>query len=212
MTDYCRYCGKGPFATQGGLNRHIGCSKDCQEKNRLAFKSYTSTLWKNGPDATDDHPTSPSPPADAQLVDLEHDLLAVEQNFSLDNLTEISNLPIPQLEPHVQRNRVPEEETQESRHYIEEYPSEQKAGAAWGKDQPLFMQIQREQQENGTSKWGPFMDQDEWELAAWLSKNVGQKQTDAFLKLNIVSTYSLVTMQRAVIMITTDQKSHATIL
>jgi hypothetical protein len=51
------------------------------------------------------------------------------------------------------------------------------------------MRIQREQKENGTSKWGPFEDQEEWELAEWLSKNVGQKQTDAFLKLNIVSTY-----------------------
>jgi hypothetical protein len=108
----------------------------------------------------------------------------------------MSNLPIPETEHTNQRNRVtiediPEEEIQESGHFFEEYPTERKAGAAWGKDQPLFAQIQREQQENGTSKWGPFEDQDEWELAEWLSKNVGQKQTDTFLKLNIVSTYSL---------------------
>ena len=108
-------------------------------------------------------------------------------------------LPIPQAEQagRPQRNRVTieevpegEEETQESGHYIEEYPTEQKAGAAWGKDQPLFEQIRREQQGNGTSQWGPFKNQDEWELAEWLLKNMEQKQMDVFLKLNIVGTYS----------------------
>jgi hypothetical protein len=201
MTDYCEYCGKGRFSTQDGLNKHIGQSKDCHEKNRLAFKSYTSTLWKNTPDPSNDLPSSPSPPPDetrgAQDEDLEHDLLIFEQNFSLDSTAETIDLPNPQTEHTIppQRNRF--EESQESGRYFEEYPTERKAGAAWGKDQPLFVQIQREQQENSTSKYGPFKDQDEWELAEWLSKNVGQKQTDAFLKLNIVSINSLVAMQRA---------------
>lgn len=203
MTNYCGYCGKGPFLTQGGLNKHIGRSKDCQEKNQLAFKSYTSTLWKNAPDASNVLPSSPPPPPDetpgAQVEDLEHDLLTFEQNFSLDSTTETSNLPIQTEHTNLPRQIFPEEkETPESGHYFEEYPTERKAGAAWGKDQPLFVRIQKEQQENGTSKWGPFKDQDEWELAEWLSKNVGQRQTDTFLKLNIVSTYSLVPMQRAV--------------
>jgi hypothetical protein len=202
MTNYCGYCGKGPFRTQGGLNKHIGRSKDCQEKNRLAFKYYTSTLWKNAPDASIDLPSSPPPLPDetsgARVEDLEHDLLTVEQNFSPDSTAEMSDLPI-QTEhtSHPQRNG-PEKETLELGHYFEEYPSERKAGAAWGKDQPLFMRIQREQQENGTSRWGPFKDRDEWELAEWLSKNAGQKQTDTFLKLKIVSTYNLVAMQQAV--------------
>lgn len=202
MTNYCGYCGKGPFPTEGGLNKHIGRSKDCQGKNKLAFKSYTSTLWKNAPDASNDLPSSPLRPPDetsgAEDEDIKHTLLAVEQNFSLNSTIEMSDLPIPQTEHtnQPQRSRVPEEE--ETQYYFEEYPTERKAGAAWGNDHPLFVQIQKEQQESRTSKWGPFKDQDEWELAEWLSKNVGQKQTDAFLKLNIVSTYSLVTMQRAV--------------
>lgn len=203
MTNHCGYCGKGPFQTQGGLNKHVGQTKDCQEKSRLAFKSYTSTLWKNAPEARNDLRSSPPPLPDetlgAQFEDFEHDLLAVEQNLRLDSMTGMSDLPIPQL----QRlgNDIPpsQEETRESGHYLEEYPTERKAGAAWGEDQPLFMRIQREQQENGTSKWGPFKDQDEWELAEWLSRNVGQKQTDMFLKLNVVSTYTtLVVMQPAV--------------
>ncbi len=41
-------------------------------------------------------------------------------------------------------------------------------------------------EKNGT-EWGPFADEDEWQLAEWLLKNVGQMQADAFLKLPIVS-------------------------
>ena len=196
MTNYCEYCGKGPFPTQSGLNKHIGQSNGCQGKNKLAFKTYSSTLWKNTPDATNDFRSSPSPPLDETVEDLEQDLLTVEPNISLDSTDKSLNLPNPETEHISQRNRatiedVPGEEIGESGQFFEEYPTERKAGAAWGKDQPLFAQIQRDQQENGSSKWGPFEDQDEWELEEWLSKNVGQKQTDTFLKLNIVSTYTL---------------------
>ena len=182
MTNYCSHCGKGPFPT---LNRHIARSKPCREKDQLAFIAHTATLWKNRLDATINRPSSPSPPPERNPSDLEHDLLAVEQNISLDSIPNTEHPDPPQRDP------VPDEETQKPRYYFEDYPAERKAGAAWGKDQPLFVKLKRAQEENGTSKWGPFEDQDEWELAEWLSKNAGQKQTDEFLKLNIVSTYSL---------------------
>lgn len=196
MTNHCGYCGKGPFPTEGGLNKHIGQSKDCHEKNRLAFKSYTSTVWKYAPN-TDNHSSSPAPSPPPDEMDLEQDLLTVERNFNLNCMTGMLDLPDPQTE-HT-RHPLPEAQLEtHSQRYFEKYPSERKAGGAWGKDQPLFVRIQREQQEIGTSKWGPFKDQDKWELAEWLVKNVGQKQTDKFLKLTIVST--LVVMQPAVIL------------
>jgi hypothetical protein len=37
-----------------------------------------------------------------------------------------------------------------------------------------------------SSHWGPFENEEEWGLAEWLIRNVGQKQTDTFLKLPIV--------------------------
>ncbi len=36
---------------------------------------------------------------------------------------------------------------------------------------------------------GPFKDDEEWELAKWLIKNVGHTQADSFLKLPIVRSY-----------------------
>ena len=41
---------------------------------------------------------------------------------------------------------------------------------------------------------GPFEDEDEWQLAKRLIQNIGQKQTDVFLKLPIVSFFLAVFM------------------
>jgi hypothetical protein len=71
--------------------------------------------------------------------------------------------------------------------FIESFPTEFKAGAPCGIGAPKFETIHQQQQDQGKSNWGPFEDEDEWELAEWLIKNVGQTQTDKFLKLPIVS-------------------------
>jgi hypothetical protein len=85
---------------------------------------------------------------------------------------------------------IPDEDAHSESH-IEYFPEDRKAGAGWGYDVPLFESIRREQEESGTSQWGPFNSKEEWELAEWLIRNVGQKQTDAFLKLSIVRLVSL---------------------
>jgi hypothetical protein len=53
----------------------------------------------------------------------------------------------------------------------------------------LYEYLDEEQKREGGSRWGPFEDEDEWQLAEWLIRNVGQKQTDIFLKLPIVSVF-----------------------
>lgn len=70
--------------------------------------------------------------------------------------------------------------------YVEEFDTTHKAGAAWGQQIPLFESIWLNQKQEGICQWGPFDGEEEWELAEWLIKNVGQKQTDTFLKLPIV--------------------------
>ncbi|KZT21732.1 hypothetical protein NEOLEDRAFT_1181411 [Neolentinus lepideus HHB14362 ss-1] len=52
-----------------------------------------------------------------------------------------------------------------------------------------FECIRREQQEDGVGVWAPFEDADEWELARWLVRNVGQTQTDEFLKMPMIQEW-----------------------
>jgi len=89
-----------------------------------------------------------------------------------------------------------EDEGLRSAYYIKEFPANLGAGAVWGDEVPFFEKIRQEQVENGSSRWGPFEDQDEWELAQWLIRNIGQNQIDAFLNLNIVSTHRFYFLKR----------------
>ena len=64
------------------------------------------------------------------------------------------------------------------------------ASAMWGQSKPLFECIDDNQKREGGSRWGPFEDEDKWQLAEWLIQNVSQRQMDNFLKLPIVVLYN----------------------
>ncbi|KAG2108879.1 hypothetical protein DEU56DRAFT_920424 [Suillus clintonianus] len=73
--------------------------------------------------------------------------------------------------------------------WIESYAAHHGAGAPCGEVDEVtptkFDQI-RQQLEADGAPWGPFDNEEEWELAKWLIQNVGQNQTDKFLKLPII--------------------------
>ncbi|EIW75821.1 hypothetical protein CONPUDRAFT_23477, partial [Coniophora puteana RWD-64-598 SS2] len=48
-----------------------------------------------------------------------------------------------------------------------------------------FESIRNEQAAKGLSPYGPFRDQEEWDLSRWLMQNVTQTAVDEFLKLDI---------------------------
>ncbi|KAJ7749355.1 hypothetical protein B0H14DRAFT_3096936 [Mycena olivaceomarginata] len=54
-----------------------------------------------------------------------------------------------------------------------------------GKGKTVFERLREEQATSGSGRYEPFLDSDEWGLASWLSKRVGQTATDAYLKLPI---------------------------
>ncbi|KAJ7646307.1 hypothetical protein DFH06DRAFT_1270854 [Mycena polygramma] len=51
----------------------------------------------------------------------------------------------------------------------------------------MFEHIRDDQILTGCEVLGPYADEEEWELAKWLIKNVGHNQTESFLKLPIVT-------------------------
>jgi len=73
------------------------------------------------------------------------------------------------------------------RHWKESYPGKHRAGATRGYQKTSFERIRDEEVLTGAAVWGPFRDEEEWELAKWLIKNVGHTQAENFLKLPIVS-------------------------
>jgi hypothetical protein len=205
---FCGFCGKGPFSASSRLNKHIRNSVKCNEAKRKEWDSYSRTIWKNIPgpsDAEQERLVSPPVLEDNEVanmpdITLESDILGHEDNLSHSREDEPENLPDVEIQPEP-RGRVgvtvededdlEREKDSESTFYVEEFPVDLGAGAIWGEDIPFFEKLWREQGENGSSRWGPFEDQDEWELAMWLIRNVGQKQINAFSNLNIVSPHHL---------------------
>lgn len=61
--------------------------------------------------------------------------------------------------------------------------------ATKGTGETLFERIQLEQSAGGySSQWGPFADEEEWELAHWVvTEGLSQGAVDRYLKLAIVS-------------------------
>ena len=189
---YCRFCSK-LCPTVPGLNRHINIASNCKKASRDEFGQYANSIWNNVPENADDAEQQPLPDAtEPDLPDfhLEEDIQRAEDMFNREGI-DIPLLPPPlpppppPLHPHVPDN----EEVNIGQRYIENFPEEYLAGATWGNCKPLYEHVSEEQQREGASRWSPFEDEDEWRLAEWLIRNVGQKQTDIFLKLPIVSFF-----------------------
>jgi hypothetical protein len=191
---FCGFCGKGPFPSTSGLKRHIVHSVNCNKAERQVFERSAADLWKNTPDPEHHPPEPPQILEDEELfnipdITLEDDLLVLEEELA-NNTGPPDTPPTPSDQRGPLRAVVQDTEIQakenESAFYIEECPADLGAGAVWGEEVPYFEKVLREQKENGSSRWGPFEDEDEWELAKWLIRNVGHNQTDTFLNLNIV--------------------------
>jgi hypothetical protein len=158
-------------------------------------------MWKSAPDAsnTEQHPPTSPPPIleDNEIsnmpdITLEDDVLGLEVQDDLANTRgpqPDTMAPDNEVQPVTAEDVDDVDEEPNSTCYIEEFDINFGAGAVWGEDVPFFEKLRREQQETGSSQWGPFEDEDEWELAKWLIRNVGQKQTDAYLNLVIVGSH-----------------------
>jgi len=61
------------------------------------------------------------------------------------------------------------------------------AATALGRKQTVFESLEAAELEKGEGDWAPFRNEDEWEFACFLMKNLGQTKIDELLKLAQVS-------------------------
>jgi hypothetical protein len=69
--------------------------------------------------------------------------------------------------------------------YVEAFPGP--AGVPLRTEKTRFENLLEIQRLEGKDPWYPFASRREWGLVEWLMKNVGQKSTDEYLQLPIVS-------------------------
>ena len=182
----CEFCGKGPFKSYAGLHRHISNTSTCQKKSQHEFVEYADGIWE-------DEPTTEQDMSREHLeIEVENFNITFEDDGIYGDDTSAANVnSAPQSTRPIFTGKIGNEKETHGR-YIEDFRPESHAGAAWGQGMPVFEALRLMQEEAG-SRWDPFNDEEEWELAEWLAKNVGQKQTDMFLKMRIVTCSSFLT-------------------
>jgi hypothetical protein len=75
--------------------------------------------------------------------------------------------------------------------YIEDFPWSAGEPTGTTKRTP-FEKIRRLQQKAKEEAWGPFKDEEEWDLARWLmTSSISQTKLDEFLKLPLVRTINV---------------------
>jgi hypothetical protein len=211
LMHFCETCGKGPFPVRSSLNKHIRLSVNCNKAAQKKWGSFATTIWDkddndipghlkeatNARTGLEDEELAPTGLEEEEFtympdITLEDDLREDVANYnrieSQEDDVPLAGPPIQPAEPECLRAAVKEgvDDEKSSATFIEEFPANRGAGAVWGEEVPFFEKLRLDQEENESSRWGPFEDQDEWELAKWLIQNVGQNQTDTFLNLNIV--------------------------
>ncbi|KAI5987996.1 hypothetical protein EDC04DRAFT_2873305 [Pisolithus marmoratus] len=76
-----------------------------------------------------------------------------------------------------------------TRHFTREFMGV--AAKILGSCKTLFKSLEEVEIADKSSMWAPFHDEEEWELAHFLMKNIGQTKTDECLKLGIVHNSSV---------------------
>lgn len=170
----CRYCWRY-FPTIPGLRGHISKKRSCRENRQRVLARLDQRLAQAeaGVGAVDDVEMEDGTDIPAESA----------HNICIDHG------PIPPDPPAKTTASGPGSHAKVSR-WVEAYPSS--AGATKGMGETDFVKVQEQQRECNEDPWAPFESRDEWELAQWLLRNVGQNATDEFLKLPIVSSSDVI--------------------
>lgn len=162
--------------TVAGLKLHIANTPACRAK-------WEQDLMRRSPE--------PSAQAETPPLQTPEDDLDITMNNSFDETTFVPSErrpPSPGSDsgPQSKRARVEEVDDEDScQRWAHEFPGA--AAEILGEGKTLFEQMKDNQEAMKDPPTAPFLDEDEWELARWLMKNVTQTATEEFLKMKGVS-------------------------
>jgi len=185
------------MATEAGIKRHIAQSPACRDQWTKLLDRLKFTVSDNADDqapekVNDDAPDYSYDWRDAlEGIDGADDLLDVPDGH-LVHQTHVDTDPGPPdlSELPSKRARVEEDKSHSPRWPSSGRFAEQYAGVAatiLDKKKTVFESLEAAELEEGGNKWAPFRDEDKWELARFLMKNLGQTKIDELLKLSHVS-------------------------
>jgi hypothetical protein len=185
MTHSCGFCGKS-FPSRGGVKKHIATRPECRRKWESMVKDTDDEGGAPAEFAYENDTFSPLRRSRSESFDLDEDnpVALKSRRVTVEDVEDVAD-------------------KEDGRRYFEPCPD---AGWMLQEGQTGFERYQRYKEGEGEDEWAPFSNEEEWGLAEWLVKSLGQTQTDEFLKLPIVSL-GLITEKYA-LTIVIDTKPH----
>ncbi|KAJ7123865.1 Zn-finger domain-containing protein [Mycena crocata] len=200
----CPYC-QARQSSRGAINRHISKKAACQEKWRQSLGIVVSVEREESeePDIPLEPPETPPRPDSPAFFSHE---VPEEEEEGDDNAGEAGFVippraqspepePVPQSRRATVEEVLDEDDPQNFGRFVEAFPGEEpfpgqqefvgRSAETRGQGETLFERMRAEQEADGIGPHAPFDDAEEWDLANWLSKNVSQTATEAYLKLPI---------------------------
>jgi hypothetical protein len=193
---HCPYCPRS-LPSRGAVNRHISHTPKCREQ-------WTRDLAQGGTKGSglDAKPTevqtgvgvanntmcrSSDPSSDIEMAvdDIEY---VPSRHHSPPEPNIHVHKPNRQARPEEWEGPEDEDFVDTEKRWARRYPG--LAGETLGEASTTFERWQADQKKDGSNPWYPFSSPDEWDLAQWLMKSVGQTSIDEYLKLPIVSHQS----------------------
>ncbi|KAG1784333.1 uncharacterized protein HD556DRAFT_1446796 [Suillus plorans] len=171
MPQCCVFCGK-EFPTRGGVKRHITGRPECRRAWELTIEETEATYDEDGPQ-----------------VDFAYDDVGSSFGLPLRRSRSKSSDADQGNPPALKSRRVTIEEVSDedavrtnSGRYFKECPD---GGRTLREGETGFESYRKYKKSMGEDEWAPFCDEEEWGLAEWLVKSLGQTRTNDFLKLPI---------------------------
>ncbi|KIK13685.1 hypothetical protein PISMIDRAFT_118419, partial [Pisolithus microcarpus 441] len=186
-THCCDYCLK-PISTLAGVKRHIAQLAACQQQwnrewNRALERTASATSVDNEDQIDDDLDNAPGVTSDGY----DGDNLDIPDGPLVQRLwtyAEADPLHPPSRHASVEDDFEDESALAKGGHFVEQYT--EVAAQILGSRPTVFEDMEKAENTSGGSQWAPFHNEEEWELARFLMKNVGQMKIDDFLKLSLV--------------------------
>ncbi|KAI6127060.1 hypothetical protein F5141DRAFT_1060675 [Pisolithus sp. B1] len=168
-THCCNYCLK-PIAMAPGIKQHIAQLAHCQHQWNKELEQVRAISNINGiqhePSRTPKHKYDESDNGEVAPV-------LQEGSFCMHISNNINKIPY----------------LLSTGDWMKEFDGV--ATKILGTQKTLFESLVEAETVNNESMWAPFHDEEEWELASFLMKNIGQNKMDEFLKLDMVRNSSI---------------------
>lgn len=168
----CEFCHR-QFPTRQGVRAHTSAKVECNQKWQAQLLSQKRAAV---PPAAADH--SAGTFKDIELM--EGDGFGLDNNGDNRQASPPDNIGPPPKQTRVTIEDGDDDDDPLPGRYAVPYPDE--AGTSYGSAPTKFETMRAEQDAELRSRYSPFTDEDDWELAEWLAQHTTQSAADKFLK------------------------------